>query len=447
MSILEVRDLSLQAGTTPILDSIRLRIDGPGVFALLGPSGAGKSTLLRAIQRLIEPGQGNWRRSGSVTLDGENLFDPGLRREKVARRIGFIQQKPRMLAGSVRANVEFALKHTTRLPRRRVRALAEDALERVGLIPELRNPDMAAWKLSGGQAQRLAIARAMALNPRVMLMDEPSSALDPLKSQRVEEIIHDIGRDRLVVLVTHDVLLARRVANAAAFIFPMPNGARVAESGSMPAILTEPVHPLARDFVSHGGQAGRQAELGRQLSQQLQQVDRKEASGFALRPFPVFQRMFLFICGGNTSRSPMASVICRNEVAKVLGLSTEKLASHGVSIFSAGISVTESKPMSAHAVQALAQWGLNPGEHRSREVTATDLKEADAVFCMTDSQCQTLLTRFPWAKPKVQRLNPVGDIQNPHGMVLDTYVQVARTIREAIRWRMEDMQRSFKPAR
>lgn len=261
MTVLEYEGLSLHAGATPILDGIDLRIAGPGVFALLGPSGAGKSTLLRVTQRLIEDGRDGWRRRGDVRLDGESVFASRRRPRELARRIGFIQQKPRVLAGSVRANVEFALRHTTRLARGEIRRQAEAALARVGLAAELASLDEAAWKLSGGQAQRLAIARAVALDPEVMLMDEPISALDPLSSECVEGVIRAVAAERLVVLVTHKVGLAVRVADAAGFMLRGEGGARLVEVGAAPKIFEDPSDPVAREFLRMGyGRLGRPTE-------------------------------------------------------------------------------------------------------------------------------------------------------------------------------------------
>ncbi|RMH17776.1 MAG: ATP-binding cassette domain-containing protein, partial [Acidobacteria bacterium] len=252
MSTLEYRQMTLRCGATPILDRIELAMAGPGVFALLGPSGVGKSSLLRATQRLIEDGRGGWRRTGDVRLNGDSIFDPGLRQQELARRIGFVQQRPWMLAGSVRHNVELALRHTTRLSRAEIRRRAEAALERVGLAGELTSLERAAWKLSGGQAQRLAIARAIALEPEVLLMDEPISALDPLMAERVEAVIRDLAAEQLIVLVTHKVGLAVRLAAAAGFLLRGEDGARLVETGAAPQIFERPADPVAREFVRMG---------------------------------------------------------------------------------------------------------------------------------------------------------------------------------------------------
>lgn len=252
MTTLVYDDLTLRAGQQPILDRIGLRVDGPGVFVLLGPSGVGKSSLLRATQRLIDHGEGCWRRQGDILLDGESIFAKGQCKRLLARRIGFIQQKPRPLRGSVIENVELALRHTTRLGRDEIRHRAEAALDQVGLLRELDNLDLDAWRLSGGQMQRLAIARAAALDPEVMLMDEPISSLDPMSSARVEDVILELGSSRLVLLVTHKVGLAVRVADTAAFLLRGPEGAFLLESGPAPEIFEDVQDPVAREFLRMG---------------------------------------------------------------------------------------------------------------------------------------------------------------------------------------------------
>jgi phosphate transport system ATP-binding protein len=427
---LSYQDFRLSVGQTQILNGIDLELRGPGVVALLGPSGVGKSSLLRATQRLIEHGRDGWNRSGDVLFNGQTVFGSTFSKQQLARRIGFIHQKPRMLAGSVLANVEFALKHATALKRSVIRRRAEEALEQVGLTWELPSLDLAAWKLSGGQAQRLAIARAIALQPEVLLMDEPTSALDPLKRQQVEEIIRVQARTRLIVIVTHEVHLAERLADFAAFMFRQHGGARIFEAGPAARVLREPTEIAVQEFV-RTGRAGREPAHARDASDDLETA--APASPFGLR---LLQRVYLFVCGENTSRSPVAQAICTSEVARLLKLPPGE-GKPKFEALSAGLSVSASRPMSAKAVSALRELGCEPQPHVSREVTQGLIERADAIYCMTDEQCRELALRFPAASWKLQRLDPVGNVEDSRTAEPADFLRIATRIRDLVRWRLE----------
>ncbi len=434
MITLSYQNFRLSAGQLPILDEIDLELRGPGVAALLGPSGTGKSSLLRATQRLIEHGRDGWTCSGKVLYNGVPVFGSSLSKQQLARRIGFIHQKPRMLAGSVLANVEFALKHTTALPRKTIRKMSEEALEHVGLTWELPNLDLAAWKLSGGQAQRLAIARAVALQPEVLLMDEPTSALDPLKSQQVEEIIRVQARSRLIVLVTHEVHLAERLADFAAFLFRQPAGARVFEAGPAEQVLRRPVDPRVQEFVRTG-------RLGSETvppSPGAQSPAADAPPGPAPMTFGwrLLQRVYLFVCGENTSRSPVAQAICNHEVARLLKLSPGT-AQPKFEALSAGLTVSTPHPMSPKAISALREFGCEPAPHVSTPVTQELVERADAIYCMTDGQCRDLAQRFPAAAWKLQRLDPTGNVEDSPTPEPADFLRIATRIRDLVRWRLD----------
>ncbi|PON10547.1 hypothetical protein C2W62_49490, partial [Candidatus Entotheonella serta] len=196
-------------------------------------------------------------------------------------------------------------------------------MELVGLTTELDCLDREAWQLSGGQAQRLAIARAIALDPSVLLMDEPSSALDPLTSLRVESIIRDLAATRLVIMVTHEVALAERLAHRVAFLRRSEAGARLVEYGDVATMLNAPQDPWVREFVWTG--LGR-AQDGTPVAVQRQpEMLPAPSSGRPLFPGAgLLQRVYLFVCGGNRSRSPMAQAICRHEVGRLLQMIPEQ---------------------------------------------------------------------------------------------------------------------------
>jgi phosphate transport system ATP-binding protein len=431
---LSYRNFRLSVGKSQILDGIDLDLVGPGVIALLGPSGVGKSSLLRATQRLIEHGRDGWTCSGDVLFNGETVFGPAFSKQQLARRIGFIHQKPRMLAGSVLANVEFALKHATTLKRNAIRRLAEEALEQVGLTWELASLELAAWKLSGGQAQRLAIARAIALQPDVLLMDEPTSALDPLKRQQVEEIIRVQASTRLIVIVTHEVHLAERLADFAAFMFRQRGGARISEAGPAAKVLRDSAEIAVQEFV-RTGRAGREpAPASEPVPAAPDDLESAvPGSHFGLR---LLQRVYLFVCGENTSRSPVAQAICNREVARLL-----KLPPGGgkpkFEALSAGLSASAGRPMSAKAISALSELGCAPQPHVSRQVTPELVDRADAIYCMTDEQCRDLALRFPAATWKLQRLDPVGNVDDSRSSEPADFLRVATRIRDLVRWRLE----------
>ena len=433
MITLSYRNFRLSAGQTQILDGIDLDLVGPGVIALLGPSGVGKSSLLRATQRLIEHGRDGWDRSGDVLFNGETVFGSSFSKQHLARRIGFIHQKPRMLAGSVLANVEFALKHTTALKRGEIRRLAEEALEQVGLTWELASLDLAAWKLSGGQAQRLAIARAIALKPDVLLMDEPTSALDPLKRQQVEEIIRAQARTRLIVIVTHEVHLAERLADFAAFMFRQAGGARIFEAGPAAKVLRDPADIAVQEFV-RTGRAGRESgEESGPCANAPADLESVPASRFGRR---LLQRVYLFVCGENTSRSPVAQAICNREVERLLKLPPGE-GNPKFEALSAGLSVAAVRPMSAKAINALRELGCTPQPHASRQITQELVDRADAIYCMTDEQCRDLALRFPAATWKLQRLDPLGNVEDSRSSDFGDFFRIATRIHDLVRWRLE----------
>ncbi len=435
MIALTYDDLSLQVGGVAVLECFRLDLTGPGVVAILGPSGVGKSSLLQATQRLIEHGRDGWKRSGDVRFNGKSLFAPHIKTHELARWMGFLQQKPRMLGGSVRANVEFAIRHNTRLPRATVRQKAEAALELVGLTTELDCLDREAWQLSGGQAQRLAIARAIALDPSVLLMDEPSSALDPLTSLRVESIIRDLAATRLVIMVTHEVALAERLAHRVAFLRRSEAGARLVEYGDVATMLNAPQDPWVREFVWTG--LGR-AQDGTPVAVQRQpEMLPEPSSGRPLFPGAgLLQRVYLFVCDGNRSRSPMAQAICRHEVGRLLQMIPEQLESSQFRTLSAGLSATLASPMPTLAQEALNTLGVPQHPHLSRPVNEALVSQADTIYCMTGTQCHELVQRFPSASAKTQRLDPMGDIDEPSGGDVASFAAVAKRIQALVKWRL-----------
>lgn len=223
--IIEIRDLKVEAGKKAIINGLNLEIYENRVNTIVGPSGGGKSTLLRCLNRLtdLDPA---YDVSGEVLFNGKHIMeydDVELRRE-----VGLVFQRPNPFPMSIFDNVSFGLRLQAKVERKVMEQMVRDALEEVGLYEEVRdNLKRPAGTLSGGQQQRLCIARALVLRPRVLMMDEPTSSLDPVAKGRVEDLIRDLKEKYTVVLVTHDMNQARRVSDFTNLIY---NGKIVASS-------------------------------------------------------------------------------------------------------------------------------------------------------------------------------------------------------------------------
>jgi phosphate transport system ATP-binding protein len=232
-------------GSRCVLEDVNLDMERSQVTALIGPSGCGKSTFLRILNRMHEVVPGA-QLAGSVELDGDDIYGPNQRANEVRRHIGMVFQRPNPFpAMSVRDNVLSGLRFT----RSRIANkddLVEDALTRAGLWSEVKN------RLSGGQQQRLCIARALAVRPKILLMDEPCSALDPASTNRIEQTIDEIAEDVTVVIVTHNMQQAQRVSHFCAFFLAEENApGRIVEAGATTQIFAQPVDPRTSDYV-HG---------------------------------------------------------------------------------------------------------------------------------------------------------------------------------------------------
>ncbi|GII56700.1 phosphate import ATP-binding protein PstB [Planotetraspora thailandica] len=250
---LDARDVSAWFGGHQVLDRVTLAMPAGRVTALIGPSGCGKSTFLRTLNRMHEliPAAAL---AGEVLLDGEDIYGAGRRLTDARRQIGMVFQKPNPFpAMSIYDNVVAGLRLTgVRTPRRTKDDLVEESLTRAGLWKEvssrLRQPGGA---LSGGQQQRLCIARALAVRPRVLLMDEPCSALDPTSTRRVEETIHELASEVTVVIVTHNMQQAARVSQQCAFFLAeqgAPGG--IVEHGPTEAVFGSPQDERTADYVA-----------------------------------------------------------------------------------------------------------------------------------------------------------------------------------------------------
>jgi len=235
----------LAYGENWVVRDVSLRVNQGAVLALIGASGSGKTTLLRSMNRLTEI-TASAGRGGAITLDGTDIH--ALEVNALRRRVSMVFQQPNPFPMSIFDNVAFALREQGRKkPGRKVlEPLVIDALQRAGLYDEVRGDlDRPALRLSGGQQQRLCIARAIAMRPEVLLMDEPCSALDPISTGVIEELIGELRRDLAVVIVTHNLAQAHRVADKVAFMYL----GDLVEYGTTQDVFEDPRAERTREYV------------------------------------------------------------------------------------------------------------------------------------------------------------------------------------------------------
>jgi len=219
------------------------------VTAIIGPSGCGKSTLLRCINRMHETGP-NTRVDGQVEILGSAIYGDGTSATAVRRHVGMVFQRPTPFPTmSIRTNVAAGLRADprSRLAQENVDEIVEKALQRAGLWAEVKDQlDESAMALSGGQQQRLCIARALATRPRVILLDEPTASLDPLSTQKVEELVYDLRETVTVVIVTHNMQQAARVSDRTAFLL----AGELIELAPTNALFTAPMDPRTEAYIT-----------------------------------------------------------------------------------------------------------------------------------------------------------------------------------------------------
>jgi phosphate transport system ATP-binding protein len=244
---IDIQRLNFFYGTKPALSDITIAMRTRVVTAFIGPSGCGKSTLLRTLNRMNDMVPGV-RVEGSVTIDGVDIYRPETDTVALRRRVGMVFQKSNPFPKSIFENVAYGLRiNTIAKDRRDLEARVEASLKAAALWDEVKDRlHDPAFGLSGGQQQRLCIARALAVEPEVLLMDEPASALDPIATQRIEELIYDLKKTYTIVIVTHNMQQAARVSDYTAFFWL---GALV-EVGPTERIFTNPAEKLTEDYVT-----------------------------------------------------------------------------------------------------------------------------------------------------------------------------------------------------
>ncbi len=241
-----VRALNFYYGTNKALKSINAPLYDRKVTAFIGPSGCGKSTLLRILNRIYDL-YPNQRAEGEVLLDGHNILDNGQDLNLLRARIGMVFQKPTPFPMSIFENIAFGVRLFESLPRAEIDARVESALRRAAIWDEVKDKLQAnGLSLSGGQQQRLCIARTVALKPEVILLDEPCSALDPISTAKIEELIDELKDDYTIAIVTHNMQQAARVSDYTAFMYL----GELVEFDTTSKMFTTPSDPRTQDYIT-----------------------------------------------------------------------------------------------------------------------------------------------------------------------------------------------------
>lgn len=243
---METRNLNVFYGEKQALFDVNLKVERNQITALIGPSGCGKSTFLRCLNRMNDMVE-SCRIEGEVILDGYNIYKKKVNVVLLRQRIGMVFQKPNPFPKSIYENVAYGPRiHKTFETQAELDTIVEDSLTRAGLWEEVKDRLHAGGtSLSGGQQQRLCIARAIAINPEVILMDEPCSALDPIATAAIEELMTELKQNFTIVIVTHSMQQAARISDRTAFF----HLGKIIESGETKQVFESPVHQQTKDYI------------------------------------------------------------------------------------------------------------------------------------------------------------------------------------------------------
>lgn len=241
-----IKNLNFYYGKFHALKNISLDIPEKKVMAFIGPSGCGKSTLLRTLNRMygLYPNQ---RAEGEINLDGKNILDKGEDLNLLRTKVGMVFQKPTPFPMSIYDNIAFGVKLYEKLSKAEMHDRVEWALNKAALWNEVKDKlDQSGASLSGGQQQRLCIARGIAVKPEVLLLDEPCSALDPISTARIEELIHELKNDYTIAIVTHNMQQAARVSDYTAYMYL----GEMIEADDTDKIFTKPNRKETEDYIT-----------------------------------------------------------------------------------------------------------------------------------------------------------------------------------------------------
>ncbi len=247
---LQAVDLTLSFGQRAVLSDITTNVQRGAITALIGPTGSGKSTLLRTFNRMNDNVTG-YRHDGDVLLDGRSIWHPGVELMSLRRRVGMLFQRPNPFPMSIMDNVVAGVRAHKMASRGKMREIAQQRLTEVGLWDAVKNRlKDSPFRLSGGQQQLLCLARALAVDPEVLLLDEPTSSLDPIATESIEALIGTLTPKITVVIVTHNLAQARRVADSTIFLYQ----GRMVEHGDTEQVFEHPAHEETAHYV--GGRFG-----------------------------------------------------------------------------------------------------------------------------------------------------------------------------------------------
>jgi len=243
---IEVRNLNLYYGDAQALKNVAMDIPKRRVTAFIGPSGCGKSTLLRCFNRMNDLVD-ICRSDGQILLEGKNIFDPDVNVALLRRRVGMVFQKPNPFPKSIYENVAYGLRILGIKDKKRLDEAVERALRGAALWDEVKDRmNESGLSLSGGQQQRLVIARAVALEPHVLLLDEPASALDPISTAKLEDLIFELKKSYTIVIVTHNMQQAARVSDYTAFMYL----GEMIEFGATDYLFVKPRNKQTEDYIT-----------------------------------------------------------------------------------------------------------------------------------------------------------------------------------------------------
>ena len=246
MKPIEAKNVNVYYGENHVLKDISLSVKENSVTAFIGPSGCGKSTFLRTLNRMNDYIE-SFKKKGKVFIDGKEIYDKDVRVEELRRKVGMVFQKPNPFPKTIYENIAYGLKIHGMKNKEEIDSRVERSLKQAVLWAEVKDKlDKPALSLSGGQQQRLCIARTLAVKPNIILMDEPASALDPLSTAKIEELIHELKEKYTIVIVTHNMQQAARISDRTAFFYL----GELVEYDKTSVIFTNPSHKQTENYIT-----------------------------------------------------------------------------------------------------------------------------------------------------------------------------------------------------
>lgn len=243
---ISLKKLNFWYGSNQILFDVSTEFFSNKITALIGPSGCGKSTLLRCLNRINEFVPYS-RLDGSVIFKGKHIYEKDVDAVDIRKKIGMVFQKPNPFPMTIFDNVAYGLRIQNIKEREKLNEIVKESLEKAELWEEVKDRlNLSAFRLSGGQQQRLCIARALAINPEVILMDEPCSALDPIATSKIEKLMKSLKKEHTIIIVTHNMQQARRVSDYTCYLH---NG-KIIEKGKTDKIFSSPRQKLTKDYIN-----------------------------------------------------------------------------------------------------------------------------------------------------------------------------------------------------